>query len=77
VRAVLRRRGESCLVRSIVLQAWYAAHGEPRDLIVGVTEPGGGFAAHAWLEGEAPHGSEPFDELLRRPAISPGSRSRD
>jgi hypothetical protein len=71
VRAVLRRRGDSCLVRSIILQAWYAAHGEQRDLIVGVTEPGEAFSAHAWLDGEAPHGSEPFDELLRRPAQSP------
>ena len=77
VRAVLRRRGESCLVRSIVLQAWYASQGEPRDLIVGVREPGDAFAAHAWLEGETPHGSGPFDELLRRPAVSPGLRSDD
>jgi Transglutaminase-like superfamily len=54
VSAVLRRRGESCLVRSIVLQAWEAAHGRRRDLIVGVTDPAG-FRAHAWLEGDAAH----------------------
>ncbi|HXE99981.1 MAG TPA: lasso peptide biosynthesis B2 protein [Solirubrobacterales bacterium] len=51
VRAVLRRGGESCLVRSIVLQAWEAAHGRRRDLIVGVTDPAG-FRAHAWLDGD-------------------------
>ena len=70
VQAALRRRGESCLVRSIVLQAWLDAHGEPHDLIVGVKSPGEAFGAHAWLEGEEPHGEEPFHELLRRPAPS-------
>jgi Transglutaminase-like superfamily len=68
VHAVLYRRGETCVVRSIVLQAWLAAHGEPRDLIVGVAEPGDAFEAHAWLEGEPPHDDGPFHELLRRPA---------
>jgi hypothetical protein len=56
------------VVRSIVEQAWLAAHGEPRDLIIGVTEPGEAFSAHAWLDGEHPHGDERFFELLRRPA---------
>jgi hypothetical protein len=68
VHAVLRRRGESCLVRSIVLQAWYAAHGDRRDLIVGVTDPAAEFTAHAWLEGEPAHGPDLFHELTRRPA---------
>jgi hypothetical protein len=68
VRAVLRRTGATCIVRSIVLQAWLAAHGDARDLIVGVTEPGAAFEAHAWLEGDPPHGNAPFHELLRRPA---------
>ncbi len=51
---MLRRRGESCLVKAIVLQAWQAAHGRRRDLIVGVTDPAG-FEAHAWLEGDPRH----------------------
>ena len=51
---MLRRRGESCLVRAIVRQAWEAAHGRRRDLIVGVTDPAG-FRAHAWLEGDPLH----------------------
>jgi hypothetical protein len=69
VRAVLRRRGDACLVRSIVMQRWLAAHGEPRDLIIGVKAPGEEFGAHAWLEGEEPHGDGPFHELVRRPAV--------
>jgi Transglutaminase-like superfamily len=76
VRAALRRRGDTCLVNSIVLQSWYAAHGEPRDLIVGVTEPGDAFKAHAWLEGDSPHGDGPFLELLRRPPPTATDRPR-
>jgi Transglutaminase-like superfamily len=51
VRGALRRRHESCLVNSIVLQAWEAAHGRRRDLVVGITAPDG-FRAHAWLQGD-------------------------
>ncbi len=66
VEAVLRRRDDTCLVRSIVRQSWLAAHGQPRDLIIGVSEPGEEFSAHAWLDGEPAHGDGPFHELLRR-----------
>lgn len=68
VEAALRRGGHTCLERSVVMQAWLAAHGEERDLVIGVKAPAGEFKAHAWLEGEAPHGEAPFDEILRRPA---------
>jgi hypothetical protein len=47
----LRRTGQSCLVRSIVVQAWDAAHGHRRDLIIGVTGRTE-FRAHAWLDGD-------------------------
>jgi len=57
---VLRRRGESCLVKAIVLQAWEAAHGRRRDLIVGVTDPTE-FRAHAWLEGDPHHADAGLD----------------
>jgi hypothetical protein len=75
VRAALRRIGETCLVNSIVLQAWEAAHGRRRDLVIGTTGPDG-FHAHAWLDGDpVVPASEPdlevartFSELLRRPA---------
>jgi Transglutaminase-like superfamily len=72
-------------VRSIVMQAWLAAQGERRDLVVGVVRPGPELEAHAWLEGEEPHGEHRFQELIRRPgptlrpsggaiAIGPGRR---
>lgn len=75
VRAALRRIGETCLVNSIVMQAWEAAHGRRRDLVIGTTGPEG-FHAHAWLDGDPViPASEPeleavrtFSELLRRPA---------
>jgi Transglutaminase-like superfamily len=68
VYAVLRRREDTCLVRSMVLQRWHAAHGRRRDLIVGVTAPSQGFEAHAWLDGDPPCEEAGFQELLRRPA---------
>jgi len=48
-------------VRAIVAQAWEAAHGRRRDLIVGVTAPGN-FRAHAWLEDERPDLARPTKE---------------
>lgn len=62
-----------CLSRSAVRQTWLAAHGDPRDLVVGVTAPSAGFRAHAWLEGD-PAGAG-FTELSRSP-VSVGSSSR-
>lgn len=68
VEAALRRGGATCLAHAIVRQAWFAAHGSPRDLVVGVTAPSRGFKAHAWLEGDPPCHTERYQELLRRPA---------
>jgi Transglutaminase-like superfamily len=66
VRGALRRRRESCLVKSIVVQSWEAAHGRRRDLIIGVTTPSE-FGAHAWLDGDtAVTPSTPYQEILRR-----------
>ena len=69
VRSVLRRTGQTCLVRAKVLQAFRSAHGSHLDLIIGVTAPSKGFKAHAWLEGEPPCHDEGFTELLRRPPL--------
>jgi hypothetical protein len=66
--AVLRVRRSRCLESAVVRQAWYTAQGSRRDLVIGVVGPGAGFAAHAWLEGDPPHGTEHFAELVRRPA---------
>jgi hypothetical protein len=67
VNAVLRRRRESCLTRASVRQAWFAAHGVSRDLVIGVTAPSSDFRAHAWLDGDPPCHDEGYHELLRRP----------
>lgn len=68
VYAVLRRGGYTCLEQALVRQAWDAAHGQPRELVIGVTSPSGGFGAHAWLEGDPARTVEEFVELLRHPA---------
>ena len=65
--AVLGMRRDTCLVRASVLQAWDLAHGKPRDLIIGVTAPGPGFRAHAWLDGDPPAATDGLDEFTRRP----------
>jgi hypothetical protein len=65
VRAVLRRREPSCLERSLVLQRWLAAHGDPRDVVIGTTGAAD-FEAHAWLDGEEA-GTARFTELTRLP----------
>ena len=68
VESVLHRTGATCLIRAAVLQAWDAHHDRPRDLVIGVTRPGDGFRAHAWLDGEAPCHDHGYVELLRRAA---------
>jgi hypothetical protein len=71
VAAALRLTRANCLVEATVRQAWYAAHGDLRDVVIGVTAPSAGFAAHAWLDGDSSYQSEGFHELLRRPASAP------
>jgi hypothetical protein len=74
VRAVLRRRRATCLERSLVLQQWLVARGDPRDLVIGVIGPSDGFKAHAWLDGEDDRhpGTAPFRELTRIAARGSG-----
>ena len=64
VLAVLRLRGATCLERSLVLQRFDAAAGRARVLIVGVTGPGDGFRAHAWLDGDR-QGDTELREIVR------------
>ena len=72
--AVLRIGRKTCLVRAALLQTWDAAHGRPRDLVIGVTAPGPGFKAHAWLDGEPEAMSAGYSEISRRspPAVTLG-----
>jgi hypothetical protein len=65
VHAVLRRRSATCLERSLVLQRWRAAHGQRRDVVIGVSGAVADFRAHAWLDGEEPPPDARFDELVR------------
>lgn len=67
VHAVLRRVPQTCLERAMVLQQWHAAHGEPREVVIAVGWPDGGFRAHAWLEGE-PEAAADLEEFMRVPA---------
>lgn len=68
VRAALRRSDPTCLERALVLQAWETAHGEQRDVIIGVRGSGDAMAAHAWLEGERNGDLGAYEELMRVPA---------
>ncbi len=68
VESIVARSRAKCLPRALVRQRWLAAQGEQRDLIIGVTAPSAGFAAHAWLEGDPECHSQRYQELLRRPA---------
>jgi hypothetical protein len=68
VYALLRRRPHTCLERALVLQAWERAHGNVRDVVIGVDPRGAEFAAHAWLAGEPDGEAARFEELMRLPA---------
>jgi hypothetical protein len=70
VRAILRRRPNTCLERSLIMQRWVGAFGRTPDVIVGVCGPSGSFRAHAWLDGDPDGDEQPFHELLRLPAPS-------
>jgi hypothetical protein len=75
VQAVLSRMVPTCLERALVAQRWLAAHGDARDVVIGVTTSGadqlavahGGFAAHAWVDGE-PDDAAAYLEMYRIPA---------
>lgn len=68
VLGAMRRVDHTCLERSLVLQRWHRAHGRDLDVVVGVTAPHSGFAAHAWLDGDPEADAHEFEELLRLPA---------
>lgn len=70
VRYALRGLSGTCLEQALVLQAWHSAHGNPREVVIGVTASRD-FAAHAWLDGESVVTEHHYEELLRLPA--PGS----
>lgn len=67
VQSVLRRVNATCLERSLVLQAWLMACGEPFDVVVGV-DADEDVQAHAWLPFETGEETSRFKEIVRIPA---------
>jgi hypothetical protein len=67
VHLVLRDPLVTCLVRALVLQAWFAAQGRRREVVIGVTGAHR-FAAHAWLDGDPRCHGGTFQEIHRIPA---------
>jgi hypothetical protein len=67
VRTTLSVLKASCLERSLILQAWHASTGDPRDIVIGVSGPGEPFGAHAWLAGLETPADAGFHELHRVP----------
>jgi hypothetical protein len=65
VEALLRFRRPTCLEGALVRQAWLAAHGMSRDVVIGVGSPSGAFIAHAWLDGERDAVAAGVCELIR------------
>ncbi|MEZ0165662.1 lasso peptide biosynthesis protein [Kineococcus sp. LSe6-4] len=52
VEGTLREHDATCLQRCLVLQAWFAAHGQVAEVVVAVPHATRAqFSAHAWIRG--------------------------
>jgi hypothetical protein len=71
VQRLLRDRRDKCLSNALIAQAWRADHGDPVDVVIGVTAPSSGFSAHAWLA-DAPEAARAGHEEIHR--IPPKAR---
>ena len=72
VAARLTMQHATCLERSVIMQRWLIAVGQPHDLLIGVKSPRETTIAHAWLDHEDSRGHH---VLIRLPPDSaPGSR---
>lgn len=68
VMAALARLKPTCLERALVLQAWMAAQGTARDVVIGVPRNGmKSGPAHAWVDGMETSSPTTFIELHRIP----------
>ena len=71
VLAALRRLEPTCLERALVLQAWLACQGDPRDVVIGVPPEGmSEKPAHAWVDGLDSGSPAIYVELHRIPPPS-------
>jgi hypothetical protein len=77
VQAALRRYAPTCLERALVEQAWLAALGTERSIVIGVPPEGLKSAkAHAWVDGTGGPEAEAYLELYRIPPNAPRRRAR-
>jgi hypothetical protein len=66
VMAALSRLRPTCLERALVLQAWLAVEGKPRDVVIGVPREGmKSGPAHAWVDGTDAISAATYLELHR------------
>lgn len=74
--AFLELRRATCLERSLIIQAWFAANGAALDVIIGVrrTHVQGGAQAHAWVDRYDADCSKDFAEIRRVSARLVASR---
>jgi hypothetical protein len=71
---LLRDREDKCLSNALIMQAWRADHGDPVDVVVGVSAPSSGFTAHAWLADAPEAAAAGHEEIHRiRPNVRAGS----
>jgi hypothetical protein len=64
MRVRLAMQHATCLERSLIMQRWLMATGQPHDLLIGVRSPRETTIAHAWLDHENSRGHH---ILLRLP----------
>ena len=76
VERVLATQGASCLETALVTQRWLAAQGLGRDVLIGVSPPGEGFRAHAWLDDPEVDIDPGLTEIHRVRPSRPGPRAR-
>lgn len=72
VRGVLTRLSPTCLEGALVWQAWLAARGDRRDVVIGVPPSDLGHGtnpAHAWVDGLDPKSADAYIEIYRVPAV--------
>lgn len=56
VAARLAMQRATCLERSLIMQRWLMATGQPHDVLIGVRSPRETTIAHAWLDHEDSRG---------------------
>lgn len=67
VEAALRMRKATCLERSLIVQRWLMAYGNPHEVLVGVSG-GSKMEAHAWIHRYDPESEGEDFSLLTRVA---------